>query len=131
MNVLHRSIVLLAAVSIGLSATNTVLAIVTSQSQVWDFEPDAWTRANDSNTSYFGWDDVSNAAAELAPTLPFPTGARVLDDATPDLGTAITASGMRLYQGTEAGRGLFAGHVRPPEHQWKLLLRVQRHGHRR
>jgi hypothetical protein len=59
------------------------------------FAPDAWTRANDANTSYFGWDILEPA------TPPNFFGAlQVLDDATPDLGMGITATGTRIFQGT-------------------------------
>jgi uncharacterized protein (TIGR03382 family) len=60
------------------------------------FAPDAWTRANDSDTSYFGWD-------VLEPALPpnFYGALQVLDDSTPDLGSGITATNTRFYQGTD------------------------------
>jgi hypothetical protein len=67
----------------------------------FDAPPDAWTRANDGDTSHFGWDDFSNPSAPFLPTVPFPTGARVLDDTTPDIDPATTATGIRLYQGAD------------------------------
>jgi hypothetical protein len=58
--------------------------------------PDAWTRANDASTSYFGWD-------VLEPATPpnFYGALQVLDDSTPDLGSGITATGTRIFQGTD------------------------------
>ncbi|MBX3433407.1 MAG: hypothetical protein KF847_08815 [Pirellulales bacterium] len=70
------------------------VAITTSQGQVWNAAPDAWTRGNDADTSYFGW-DVLDANG---PTLGF---GRVLDDSTPDLGVGTTAVGTRWFQGTD------------------------------
>lgn len=79
--------------SVGPLAANA--AVVTDLGTVWDSEPDAWTRGNDANTSYFGWDDFTPDTA-----VPLNFG-RVLDDSTPDLGTGITATGIRVYQGTD------------------------------
>jgi hypothetical protein len=83
------------------TAVGPAVAFTTSQGQDWRFEPDAWTRGNDADTSHFGWDDISNPAAALLPTQPFPTGARILDDTTPDLDPSTTASGLRFYQGAD------------------------------
>jgi hypothetical protein len=58
------------------------------------FAPDAWTRGNNANTSYFGW-DVFEATGQ-----PFLGGQLVLDDVTPDVGDATTATGTRIFQGT-------------------------------
>ncbi len=57
------------------------------------YEPDAWTRGNTVDSSYFGWDVIERAG------LPTLGSGRLLDDSTPDLGTGITATGTRIYQG--------------------------------
>ena len=59
------------------------------------YAPDAWSRGNDADTSYFGWDALEVAGP---PNLGF---LWLLDDATPDLGTGITATGTRIFQGTD------------------------------
>ncbi len=69
-------------------------AITTSEGQAWDLTPDAWVRGNTADTAYFGW-DVLEASGE---TLGF---GQVLDDTTPDLGNAITATGVRFFQGSD------------------------------
>jgi hypothetical protein len=58
------------------------------------FSPDAWLRGNNVDTSYFGWDALEIAGP---PNHGF---FWALDDSTPDLGSGITATGMRLFQGT-------------------------------
>ncbi len=68
-------------------------AITTSMGQSWNFEPDAWTRGNTANASYFGWDVVESAGPPLGP---FGTGR--LDDTTPDLGAPTTAASPRIVQ---------------------------------
>jgi hypothetical protein len=68
-------------------------AITTSVGQSWSFEPDAWTRGNTDETSYFGWDVIE---AVGPPTGPF--GSFLLDDTTPDLGSPTTATGTRIVQ---------------------------------
>ncbi|MBA3485006.1 MAG: PEP-CTERM sorting domain-containing protein [Pirellulales bacterium] len=68
-------------------------AITTSGGQTWNFEPDAWTRGNTDDTSYFGWDVIEHAGA---PNGPFGSGR--LDDTTPDLGAPTTAASPRIVQ---------------------------------
>lgn len=75
-------------------------ALTTSEGQAWNFKPDAWIRANDSNTSWFGWDVLEEANAYYPPPPPPGSFTRVLDDNTPDLGAGTTAVGPRLYQNT-------------------------------
>jgi hypothetical protein len=69
------------------------LGITTSGGQPWDYEPDAWSRANNSSTAYFGWDVFEPNGMALG-------FGEVLDDSTPDLGAATTALDPRIYQGT-------------------------------
>lgn len=59
------------------------------------YAPDAWTRDNNADTSYFGWDVLEIAGP---PNYGF---LWLLDDATPDLGSGITATGTRIYQGND------------------------------
>jgi PEP-CTERM motif len=59
------------------------------------FTPDAWSRGNDADTSYFGWDLLDIAGP------PNFGGLYILDDSTPDLGAGITATGTRIYQGAD------------------------------
>lgn len=85
---LNRVIATAALAAFALSATyQRSLAATTG------YEPDAWTRGNTVDSSYFGWDVIERAGL---PTLDF---GRILDDSTPDLGTGITATGTRIYQG--------------------------------
>jgi hypothetical protein len=65
------------------------------------FAPDAWTRANDANTSYFGWDVFESA---IPPS--FYGALQDLDDSTPDLGSGITATNTRIFQGTDGKNDL-------------------------
>lgn len=71
------------------STTDTTLAAISP------YAPDAWSRGNDADTSYFGWDTLEIAGP---PDYGF---LWLLDDASPDLGTGITATGTRLFQGTD------------------------------
>ncbi|MEQ8211898.1 MAG: hypothetical protein RH917_19020 [Lacipirellulaceae bacterium] len=82
------AIALAAAIS-----SNRLFAITTSQGQSWDYQPDAWARGSDANTAYFGWDDF-----EIGGNAVLGFG-RVLDDTTPDLGTAVP--NVRIYQGND------------------------------
>jgi hypothetical protein len=74
-----------------------ILAVGVVSPNVWaapsSFAPDAWVRGNSADTSYFGWDVLETAGP---PNLGF---LWILDDSTPDLGGAITATGTRLFQG--------------------------------
>jgi hypothetical protein len=58
------------------------------------FAPDAWVRGNNANTSYFGWDFIEHTGPPNLGDL------WILDDGIPDLGTGITASAPRIFQGT-------------------------------
>lgn len=58
------------------------------------FAPDAWVRGNNADTSYFGWDTFEVFGP---PNFGF---LYLLDDSTPELGSGITASGTRIFQGT-------------------------------
>lgn len=69
-------------------------ALTTSQGQSWNWAPDAWTRGNDAETSFFGWDVLDGNGGALS-------FGRVLDDATPDLGIGVTATGTRFFQGAD------------------------------
>jgi hypothetical protein len=73
--------------------TSSSFAITTSMGQSWNFEPDAWTRGNTADASYFGWDVIDNAGPP-----PGPFGSGRLDDSTPDLGAPTTATSPRLIQ---------------------------------
>ena len=73
------------------------LAVTTSMGQSWNFEPDAWTRANAADTSYFGWDVIESAGPP-----PGPFGSGRLDDSTPDLGAPTTATSPRIVQSPES-----------------------------
>jgi hypothetical protein len=101
---LQRLIVFVfAAVIAATLAQNPAIAITTVDGQVWNYEPDAWTRANDANTSHFGWDSLDRSG----PTLGF---TKVLDDTVPDISTgAVTASNTRFYQSPAAANGHVAG----------------------
>jgi len=57
--------------------------------------PDAWTRGNNVDTSYFGWDRLEVAGPPNFGPL------YLLDDSTPDLGIGITATGTRIFQGSD------------------------------
>ncbi|MBA3480578.1 MAG: hypothetical protein H0T51_02075 [Pirellulales bacterium] len=84
-------------------ATSPASAITTSGGQAWNFVPDAWTRGNTDNASYFGWDVIEHAGL---PNGPMGTGR--LDDTTPDLGAPTTATSPRIVQ-SAASLALF-GH---------------------
>jgi hypothetical protein len=65
-----------------------------AQAAITSYSPDAWDRDNDADTSYFGWDTLQiNFPPFGGPTFK-------LDDSVPDLGVGITATGTRIYQGT-------------------------------
>jgi len=90
---LHR-LQLLAASLVWIAASATsAQAITTSMGQAWNFAPDAWSRGNTTDTSYFGW-DVLEAAGP--PTGPF--GSFRLDDVSPELGAPTTAASTRIRQ---------------------------------
>jgi hypothetical protein len=57
------------------------------------YAPDAWVRGNNADTSYFGWDAFEIAGPPNFGPL------YMLDDSTPDLGSGITATGTRIFQG--------------------------------
>lgn len=68
------------------------LAVTTSLGQEWNYEPDAWARGTTADSAWFGWDVLDGSGVFLS-------HGQVLDDTTPDLGTATPSS--RLYQGTD------------------------------
>lgn len=77
--------------------------ITTADGQNWNYEPDAWARANDADTSHFGWDSLDRSG----PTLGF---TKLLNDTVPDISTgAVTATNTRFYQVNIAPP--FNGHV--------------------
>jgi hypothetical protein len=88
----HRWLISMALMVAALAAPSAALALTTNSGQTWDYEPDAWTRGNNADTAYFGWDVMEGSGAMLG-------FGRVLDDATPDLGSPTTATGTRLFQG--------------------------------
>lgn len=57
------------------------------------FVPDAWTRGNNANTSYFGWDFLEHSGEPDLGLL------WILDDVSPDLGSA--GVDRRIYQGND------------------------------
>jgi hypothetical protein len=73
-----------------------VLGAATASATPSGFAPDAWTRASNASTSYFGWD-------ALTPATPpnFFGMLQVLDDSVPDLGIGTTATNTRIFQGTD------------------------------
>ena len=71
--------------------------ITTSMGQSWSFTPDAWTRGNAADASYFGWDVIESAGAPFGPF-----GSGRLDDTTPDLGSLTTAGSPRIGQSPES-----------------------------
>lgn len=95
-------LLVLAAASVALTVPQA-LAFTTSQGQTWDTEPDAWSRGNSADSSWFGWDVLEFSGP---PTAPF--GSFVLSDATPDLGAPTTATGVNLAQ-SDASIGVY-GH---------------------
>lgn len=96
MNVFRFGVVLGLAV---LGATRNATAITTSLGQEWNLEPNAWTRGNDADTSWFGWDRLDGNH----PVFPAPPDGffRILDDNTPDVGGVTTALNTRIYQGND------------------------------
>ena len=94
MNVLRLGLALCAALT---CLPRDAEAITTNSGQSWTFEPDAWTRANDADTSWFGWDALEGTH----PIYPAPPDGffRILDDSTPDVGGVTTALSPRLFQG--------------------------------
>jgi PEP-CTERM motif len=71
------------------------LTVNSALADITPYAPDAWDRGNDADTSYFGWDAMEVAGA---PNFGF---LYMLDDSTPDLGSGITATGTRIFQGTD------------------------------
>jgi hypothetical protein len=59
------------------------------------YAPDAWVRGNNASTSYFGWDFFETDGPPNFGTL------WMLDDSSPDLGSGITATSTRIYQGVD------------------------------
>lgn len=92
---IHRFLRLALGCLLVATVTPAAFAITTSGGQAWDFVPDAWTRGNTADTSYFGWDVIESAGS---PGGPFGSGR--LDDSTPDLGSPTTASSPRIVQST-------------------------------
>lgn len=66
--------------------------IITSLNQVMEYTPDAWTRGNDANTTFYGWDSFEDSGVGGS------VGGSILDDSTPDLG--IDPGTARFFQGT-------------------------------
>ena len=127
MDVLHRSIVLLAAVSIGLSATNAACYRHVAESGLGLRVPTP------------GRGTIPTRPI-LAGTMSATCGGAVAHAANSDRGPLLDAPRLNWEPpipaacgcpGDRRGRGLFADQARPPEHRRKTLLRVQRHGHRR
>jgi hypothetical protein len=96
MNVLRLGVVFGLAL---LGVAHDAAAITTSLGQEWNLEPNAWTRANDGDTSWFGWDRLDGNH----PVFPAPPDGffRILDDSTPDVGGATSALNTRIYQGND------------------------------
>jgi hypothetical protein len=101
---LHRLITAGCAVMVAAAFSQSVArGITTVDGQNWNYTPDAWARANDADTSHFGWDSLDRSG----PTLGF---TKVLDDSVPDISTgAITATNTRFYQSPSAANGHVAG----------------------
>ena len=96
MNVLRLGLALCAALA---CLPRDAAAITTNLGQEWSFEPDAWVRGNDADTSWFGWDamDGNNGFHPGPPPEGF---FRILDDDTPDVGDT-TPGFRRLFQGND------------------------------
>lgn len=62
-------------------AASATHAFTTNLGQSFDTEPDAWTRTNDGNTSWYGWDNLEGGGLPTGPM-----GTYLLDDSTPDVG---------------------------------------------
>jgi hypothetical protein len=87
-----------AALLFGLAGGNAVAAPS-------PFAPDAWSRGNNADISYFGWDVFEIAGP---PNYGF---LWLLDDSTPDLGSGTSAVGRRIFQGNNG-----AGNPSPTSH---------------
>lgn len=91
---LHRltssAVTLLVAIAVA-----PAFALTTSMGQAWNFEPDAWSRGNTTDASYFGWDVMESAGFG-------PFGSGLLDDATPDVGSPTTAGSPRIAQSPQS-----------------------------
>ena len=85
------TIVLSMATAIGVASTST--AFTTNAGQTWDTEPDAWSRGNTADTSWFGWDEFEPTGPPTAPFFSF-----ILDDSTPDIGSPTTATSTNIAQ---------------------------------
>jgi hypothetical protein len=90
--------VLAALAAAALAAPAIAAPITTVDGQLWESEPDAWTRGNTADTSHFGWDLLETGN----PTLSF---GRILDDTTPDIGAPTTATQTRWFQGSNGVAG--------------------------
>jgi hypothetical protein len=94
MSLIHRTMMQSVLAMLGLAMiAGSASAITTSYGQQWNFEPDAWARGNDADTSYFGWDLLEPTAAYGF--------LHILDDSVPDLGGATTATNTRIFQGAD------------------------------
>jgi hypothetical protein len=95
----HRLTYFLAAlVAAALAAPAIAAPITTVDGQLWDSEPDAWTRGNTADTSHFGWDFLETGT-------PLLSSGRILDDTTPDIGAPSTATQTRWFQGSNGVAG--------------------------
>lgn len=93
--------------AVAIASASTASAFTTSLGQIWDTEPDAWVRGNTADASWFGWDDFEGGIPGPAPFGP-PLG-ELLDDSTPDIGGATTASSPLIKQSDASA--LVYGHV--------------------
>ncbi|MEM8679054.1 MAG: hypothetical protein AAGF97_06865, partial [Planctomycetota bacterium] len=82
------------ALSFGLCLATIAQAqpVITSLGQTWSYEPDAWSRGTSADSAYFGWDNMEGSGSFLG-------FGQVLDDSTPDLGTATPNA--RFFQGAD------------------------------
>jgi hypothetical protein len=84
-------------------AIAAVLMVSAASATVSIYAPDAWTRGNTSTTAYFGWDVMDNSGIAGG------FGSVILDDPSPEIGTAlglgVAALNGRIFQGTGVSGG--------------------------
>lgn len=82
--------------------TLLILSTTTNQGATLSSGPDAWNRGSSATTAYFGWDSF-DAGAPGNPSF----GGSILNDSSPDTGTALSAS--VVFQENTNGYGQRSG----------------------